>query len=60
MSLVAPKIEFSPDRLAEVRRLQALYPERRAALLPVLMLAQEAFGYISLEVEEYVASLFDL
>ncbi len=60
MSLAAQKVEFTSAQLAEVRRLQALYPDRRAALLPVLDLAQEAFGYISLEVEEYVASLFDL
>jgi NADH-quinone oxidoreductase subunit E len=53
-------VDFSPEQLAEVRRLQALYPERRAALLPVLSMAQEAFGHISLEVEEYVAGLFDL
>src|SRR5918999_6318584 len=56
----APPITFSPDQLAEVRRLQALYPNKRAALLPVLHLAQDAFGHISLEVEEYVAGLFDL
>lgn len=60
MSLAAQKVEFTSAQLAEVRRLQALYPDRRAALLPVLHLAQEAFGYISLEVEEYVASLFGL
>jgi len=51
---------FSSDQLAEVRRLQGLYPDKRGALLPVLHLAQEAFGYISLEVEEYVGGLFDL
>jgi len=54
------RVEFTPDHLAEVRRLQGLYPDRRAALLPVLQLAQEAFGHISLEAEEYVAGLFDL
>jgi NADH-quinone oxidoreductase subunit E len=43
-----------------VRRLQGLYPDRRGALLPVLYLAQDAFGYVSLEVEEYVAGLFGL
>ena len=53
-------VQFSPEQLAEVRRLQGLYPDRRGALLPVLHLAQETFGYISLEVEEYVAGLFDL
>ncbi|MBI4607425.1 MAG: NADH-quinone oxidoreductase subunit NuoE [Candidatus Rokubacteria bacterium] len=60
MSLAAARVEFTPAELAEVRRLQTLYPDKRAALLPVLCLAQEAFGYISLEVEEYVASLFGL
>ena len=54
------RVEFTPDHLAEVRRLQGLYPDRRAALLPVLQLAQEGFGHISLETEEYVAGLFDL
>src|SRR5947209_16889400 len=51
---------FSADQLAEVRRLQGLYPDKRGALLPVLHLAQETFGYISLEVEAYVAGLFGL
>src|SRR5215510_14622679 len=59
MSLV-PAVAFSPYQIAEVRRLQGLYPDRRGALLPVLHLAQETFGSISLEVEQYVGGLFDL
>jgi NADH-quinone oxidoreductase subunit E len=51
---------FSDAQLAEVRRLQALYPERQAALLPVLRMAQETFGYVSPETEVYVAELFDM
>lgn len=58
MSVTA--IAFSPEQLAEVRRLQALYPHPQAALLPVLTMAQETFGHISLEVEEYVGELFKL
>ena len=53
-------IAFSAEQLAEVRRLQALYPDGRGALLPVLHMAQDVFGYISLDVEEYVAGLFAL
>ena len=53
-------VVFREDQVAEVRRLQGLYPDPRAALLPVLSMAQDTFGYISLEVEEYVATLFDL
>jgi NADH-quinone oxidoreductase subunit E len=52
--------QFDPGQVAQVRQLQSLYPDKRGALLPVLHLAQDAFGYISLEVEEYVAGLFDL
>jgi NADH-quinone oxidoreductase subunit E len=59
--LAAPAtISFSADQLAEVRRLQSLYPDRRGALLPVLYMAQDTFGHVSLPVEEYVASLFEL
>jgi NADH-quinone oxidoreductase subunit E len=53
-------VEFSAEQLSEVRRLQGLYPDKRGALLPVLHMAQETFGYVSLETEEYVADLFDL
>lgn len=53
-------IAFSPEQQAEVRRLQALYPDKRGALLPVLHMAQETFGHVSPEAEEYVAELFGL
>jgi NADH-quinone oxidoreductase subunit E len=54
------RVEFTPAQLADVRRLQGLYPDTRGALLPVLHMAQDTFGYLSLEVEEYVAGLFGL
>ncbi len=53
-------VRFSDEQVAEVRRLQSLSPDPRGALLPVLHLAQDTFGWISLEVEEYVAGLFTL
>ena len=53
-------VRFADAHLAEVRRLQALYPERQAALLPVLRMAQETFGFVSPEVEVYVAELFEM
>jgi NADH-quinone oxidoreductase subunit E len=52
--------KFTPEQVQEVRRLQGLYPDKQGALLPVLHMAQDAFGYISLETEEYVASLFQM
>ena len=54
------EVAFSPAQLHEVRRLQSLYPDKRGALLPVLHMVQDTFGYISLQAEEYVAGLFDL
>jgi NADH-quinone oxidoreductase subunit E len=56
----AKRPQFTVEQLEEVRRLQSLYPDKRGALLPVLHLAQDTFGYISLEVEVYVAGLFGL
>jgi NADH-quinone oxidoreductase subunit E len=60
MSTPVTTVRFSEQQLAEVRRLQALYPDKRGALLPVLHMAQDTFGWVSLEVETYVAGLFDL
>src|SRR5882724_2701868 len=59
-SMSTVRVEFSAEQLAEVRRLQGLYPDPRAALLPVLHMAQDIFGHVSLEAEEYVATLFNL
>ena len=56
----AVRVEFTAEQLAEVRRLQSLYPDKRGALLPVLHMAQDTFGYVSLDVEEYVGGLFGL
>jgi NADH-quinone oxidoreductase subunit E len=56
----AKRPEFTPEQISEVHRLQGLYPDKQGALLPVLTMAQEAFGYVSLEVEEYVAGLFGM
>jgi NADH-quinone oxidoreductase subunit E len=58
--MAVARMEFSPEQVAEVRRLQGLYPDKRGALLPVLHMAQDTFGYISLEAEAYVAGLFEL
>lgn len=60
MTADAKRPQFAAEQLEEVRRLQSLYPDKRGALLPVLHLAQDTFGYVSLEVEVYVAGLFGL
>jgi NADH-quinone oxidoreductase E subunit len=50
---------FSDAALAEHREILSRYPERRAALMPTLWLAQREFGWLSLPVQEYVATLME-
>ena len=50
-------IEFSDEAKRRYQTILSHYPEKRAALLPVLTLAQREFGWISQEVAEYVGSL---
>lgn len=51
---------LSPEREREVDEILTRYPERRAALLPILWLCQRDNGWISPEVMEYVAQRLDL
>jgi len=51
---------FSDAALAEYREILSRYPERRAALLPTLWLAQREFGWLSQPVQEYVAELMEI
>jgi NADH-quinone oxidoreductase subunit E len=44
----------------EILRLQGLYPQARSALLPALFVAQGEAGFLSQEVLEEVAGLFQL
>ena len=55
-------IQFSEEKLKKVDEIIARYPEGRqkSALLPVLHLAQEQFGWLSTETIDYVAALLKL
>jgi NADH-quinone oxidoreductase subunit E len=50
-------IQFSEEAMRRYQTILSHYPEKRAALLPVLTLAQREFGWISQEVSEYVGEL---
>lgn len=50
-------VEFSAEAKEKFKAIQAKYPEKGAALLPALWLAQQEFSAITPEVEEYVAEL---
>ena len=56
-------MHFPEDKLEQVRKIMARYPEGRqkSALLPVLHLAQEHFGgWLDVPVMDYVASLLSI
>lgn len=52
--------EFTAENRQQFETIVSRYPVRRAAMLPTLHLAQEQHGYITPEVEEYVAGLLEV
>jgi len=50
-------LEFSPDTLKKFEETVNRYPKKEAAMLPVLYLAQQEFGYLGEEAIAYVAKL---
>lgn len=53
-------VAFGPEAMAEYERIIGRYTQRRAALMPVLWLAQREFGWIGTDVQAYVATLMEL
>ncbi|MGH9369666.1 MAG: NADH-quinone oxidoreductase subunit NuoE [Thermoanaerobaculia bacterium] len=51
---------FPPEAMARIERILKRYPTRQAALLPVLWVAQETWGWISRETAEEVARILEL
>ena len=53
-------VEFSETAEAEFQEIVSRYPTNLAALLPVLMMAQQEFGWVSVEVMDYVAERLEV
>jgi len=55
-------VAFTPERLSKVKEIIDRYPQGRqkSALLPILHVAQEQWGWVSSEVMDYVAGLLDI
>lgn len=55
-------VQFSQENLLKVDKIIARYPEGRqkSALIPLLHLAQEQYGWLSVETMDYVASLLNI
>jgi NADH-quinone oxidoreductase E subunit len=51
---------FSPKAMARIEAILKRYPTKQAALLPVLWVAQETWGWISREAAEEVARILEL
>ena len=51
---------FPPEAMARIEKILKRYPTKQAALLPVLWVAQETWGWISKEAAEEVARILEL
>src|SRR5690554_398184 len=53
-------LQFSEEAEAQFQTIVSRYPNTHAALLPSLLLAQAEFGWVSVEVMDYLAARLDL
>jgi NADH-quinone oxidoreductase subunit E len=51
---------FSEATEAKFKHLVSIYPQKRSALIPMLLLAQKEHGYVKAEAIEYIAKFLDL
>jgi NADH-quinone oxidoreductase E subunit len=51
---------FSKETEDKFRHLASIYPRKRSALIPMLLLAQKEHGYVKAETIEYVGQYLDL
>ena len=54
------QIEFNEIELKEIQNHISKYPAKKAAIMPILWIAQNKWGWISMEVMDYVAKILDL
>jgi NADH-quinone oxidoreductase subunit E len=55
-------VQFSEEQLTKVKEIISRYPEgkHKSALLPLLHMGQEEFGWCSVEVMDYIAGLLNI
>jgi NADH-quinone oxidoreductase subunit E len=51
---------FSQETEEKFRHLVSIYPQKRSALIPMLLLAQKEHGYVKAETIQYVGQYLDL
>jgi NADH-quinone oxidoreductase E subunit len=52
--------EFSPEAIAEIQAIAAKYPDKLAATLPALHIAQRDFGFVGLDAMKAVAKALSI
>ena len=53
-------LQFSAEELDQIERLKAKYPEPKAAIMPVLWMAQKKWQWLSEDVMKYVGEVMEL
>jgi len=56
----AEAVRFSDERLNEIAALVKRYPSAQSALMPVLYMAQEDFGFLSMDTQKMIAGVLSL
>jgi NADH-quinone oxidoreductase subunit E len=51
---------FSSETEARFKHLVSIYPQKRSALIPMLLLAQKEQGFVTAEAMEYIAQFLEL
>jgi NADH-quinone oxidoreductase subunit E len=51
---------FSRETEEKLKHLASIYPQKRSALIPMLLLAQKEHGYVKAETIQYVGKYLDL
>jgi NADH-quinone oxidoreductase E subunit len=54
------EIKFTEENLKKLDVIKSHYPDSRSALMPALWIAQEQFGWISIDVMKYVGALLQI
>ena len=53
-------ISFSDEELKRIENIKSHYPEQKAAIMPVMWMAQKKWGWISKDVMMYIGELLSL
>jgi NADH-quinone oxidoreductase E subunit len=54
------EIKFTEQNLRKLEEIKSHYPTKDAALMPALWIAQEQFGWISIDVMKYIGDLLNI